>query len=58
MLKRIEQVDVHEPDLTPVFPVRIVDCGELTDRKHQDSVTTENGMFCQLIEIFRQMSVI
>jgi len=42
VLKRIEQVDVHEPDSTPVFPVRIVDCGELTDRKHQDSVTTEN----------------
>ena len=58
MLKRIEQVDVHEPDLTPVFPVRIVDCGELTDRKHQNSVTTENGMFCQLIEILPQMSVI
>ena len=58
MLKRIEQVDVHEPDSTPVFPVRIVDCGELTDRKHQDSVTTENGMFCQLIEILPQMSVI
>jgi len=58
VLKRIEQVDVHEPDSTPVVPVRIVDCGELTDRKHQDSVTTENGMFCQLIEILPQMSVI
>ena len=58
MLKRIEQVDVHEPDSTPVFLVRIVDCGELTYRKHQDSVTTENGMFCQLIEILPQMSVI
>jgi peptidyl-prolyl isomerase G (cyclophilin G) len=42
VLKRIEQVDVHEPDSTPVVPVRIVDCGELTDRRYHDSVTTEN----------------
>ncbi|RLN09423.1 peptidyl-prolyl cis-trans isomerase CYP95 isoform X1 [Panicum miliaceum] len=42
VLKRIEQVDVHEPDSTPIVPVRIVDCGELTDRKLHDSVTTEN----------------
>jgi peptidyl-prolyl isomerase G (cyclophilin G) len=34
VLKRIEQVDVDAPDSTPVVPVTIVGCGELTDRKH------------------------
>ncbi|AQK59960.1 Peptidyl-prolyl cis-trans isomerase CYP95 [Zea mays] len=33
VLKRIEQVDVQSPDSTPVVPVTIVNCGELTDRK-------------------------
>jgi peptidyl-prolyl isomerase G (cyclophilin G) len=42
VLKRIEQVDVHGPDSSPVVPITIVDCGEL-DRKDHASVTTKNG---------------
>lgn len=54
MLKRIEQVDVHGPDSTPVIPIRIVDCGQLTDGRH-GSETTENGNSCQLIGILLRM---
>ncbi|CAD6251476.1 unnamed protein product [Miscanthus lutarioriparius] len=38
VLKRIEQVDVQSPDSTPVVPVTIVNCGELTDRKDVGSI--------------------
>ncbi|KAK3152450.1 hypothetical protein QOZ80_2BG0159010 [Eleusine coracana subsp. coracana] len=41
VLKRIEQVNVHGPDSSPIVPITIVDCGEL-DRKDHGSVTTEN----------------
>lgn len=52
VLKRIEQVDVLSPDSTPVVPVTIVNCGELTDRKDIGSMTTEVGNAYQLIGIF------
>lgn len=54
MLTRIEQVDVHESDSSPVVPITIVDCGEL-DRKDHKSVATENGNawnYCEFVSNF------
>jgi hypothetical protein len=41
---------VQPPDSTPVVPVTIVNCGELTDRKDVGSI--EIGNAYQLIGIF------
>ncbi|PWZ27357.1 Peptidyl-prolyl cis-trans isomerase CYP63 [Zea mays] len=51
VLNRIEQVDVQSPDSTPVVPVTIVNCGELTDRKDIGSMRIGIGNSYQLIGI-------
>lgn len=43
---------MQSPDSTPVVPVTIVNCGELTDRKDLGSMTIEIGNACQLFGIF------
>jgi hypothetical protein len=55
VLERIEKVDVHMPDSSPVIPIKIVDCGEL-DRKDYTSVTTENGNAWNCCEIYEHPS--
>jgi hypothetical protein len=56
VLERIEKVDVHGSDSSPVIPITIVDCGEL-DRKNCRSVTTENGIAWNFCEIYQHLSI-